>query len=93
MSADANGRGIEGETGEVEDGYAEDAEAHQQRQGNAEVLAMVLPVWEPTGDAEVDAALDELTALDDLPSAEHARVFDAIHRRLHGRLSGLASGA
>ncbi|MBU6243584.1 MAG: hypothetical protein KGP12_00040 [Actinomycetales bacterium] len=58
-----------------------------------EGMDMVLPVWEPTGDPEVDAALDELAGLDDLPAAEHAGVFDSVHRRLHGRLSGLASGA
>lgn len=58
-----------------------------------EELEMVLPVWEPTGDPEVDAALDDLSALDELPSCDHAGVFDSVHRKLHGRLSGLAAGA
>lgn len=55
-------------------------------------IALELPVWEPTGDPEVDAALDELTSLGELDLAEHAQVFDGIYRRLHGRLSNLAAG-
>jgi hypothetical protein len=50
-----------------------------------------LPVWEPTGDPEVDAALGELDRINELETGEHAPLFDAIHRRLHGRLSGLGS--
>lgn len=57
-----------------------------------ESIALELPVWEPTGDPEVDAALDELMALGELDLAEHAQVFDGIYRRLHGRLSNLAAG-
>ena len=58
-------------------------------EGDAKELE--LPVWEPTGDPEVDAALNELDRINELETAEHAPVFDVIHRRLHGRLSGLSS--
>lgn len=57
-----------------------------------QAIALELPVWEPTGDPEVDAALDELTSLGNLSLAEHAPVFDGVYRRLHGRLSNLAAG-
>lgn len=50
---------------------------------------LALPVWEPTGDAAVDAALDELTKLDALPVAEHIDVFTSVHAALHQRLGGL----
>lgn len=58
-------------------------------EGDAKELE--LPVWEPTGDPEVDAALGELDRVNDMETAEHASVFDSIHRRLHGRLSGLST--
>ncbi len=45
-----------------------------------------LPVWEPTGDPAVDAALEELTRLDDLGTAAHIEVFSAIHEALRQRL-------
>ena len=50
---------------------------------------LVLPVWEPTGDAQVDAALDLLTTLDPDDVHQHAAVFDEIHQGLRGRLSDL----
>lgn len=51
--------------------------------------ALVLPVWEPTGVARVDEALDELTRLDPDDVHHHAEVFDTIHQRLRGTLSDL----
>jgi|GEM_PF-1502017 len=54
-------------------------------------LAHQLPIWEPTSDAEVDAALDCMTSLSNAPLSDHAAVFDEVYRRLHGRLSGLCS--
>lgn len=51
--------------------------------------ALVLPVWEPTGVARVDEALDELTLLDPDDVHHHAEVYDAIHQRLRGTLSDL----
>lgn len=50
---------------------------------------LALPVWEPTGDAAVDAALEELATLDGLPVAEHITVFTSVHAALHERLGGL----
>lgn len=52
---------------------------------------LVLPVWEPTGDAAVDAALEELAALDELAPADHVEVFSSVHRALHSRLVDLES--
>ncbi len=53
--------------------------------------ALVLPVWEPTGDIEVDTALEELATLDDLDIHEHSAVFSSVHGRLHQRLSDLSA--
>jgi hypothetical protein len=54
---------------------------------------LVLPVWEPTGDAAVDAALERLNELDDLDASEHVAVFESVHRQLHQRLSDLNAGS
>jgi hypothetical protein len=54
---------------------------------------LVLPVWEPTGDPMVDAALERLNELDDLDASEHVAVFEAVHRQLHQRLSDLNAGS
>ena len=50
---------------------------------------LVLPVWEPTGDPAVDAALDELARLDDLGVTDQVGVYAAVHQALHTRLSDL----
>lgn len=55
--------------------------------------SLTLPVWEPTGDAEVDAALEELATVDQSDSSEHIAIFESVHRRLHDRLSDLSSGS
>jgi hypothetical protein len=57
------------------------------------VDALVLPVWEPTGEPRVDEALDELTRLDPDVVHQHAGVFDGIHQRLRGTLSDLDTSA
>ena len=49
-----------------------------------------LPMWEPTGEPRVDAALDLLGSLDDDVHA-HAAVFDEIHKQLHATLSDVDS--
>ena len=54
---------------------------------------LVLPVWEPTGDPAVDAALERLNELDDLDASEHVAVFESVHRQLHQRLSDLNAGS
>ena len=58
-----------------------------------EVTAPTLPVWEPTGDPAVDAALEELSRLDEFERSEQIAVFESVHRRLHERLSDLAAGS
>jgi hypothetical protein len=49
----------------------------------------VLPMWEPTGQASVDAVLDELTALDPDDLASQAAVFDRVHQGLRQVLADL----
>lgn len=53
--------------------------------------ALVLPVWEPTGEPRVDEALDELTRLDPGDVHQHAEVFAHVHERLRDVLSNLDS--
>ena len=48
-----------------------------------------LPVWEPTGEPGVDAALDLLSQLDPDDVHQHAAVFDDIHQRLRATLTDL----
>ena len=50
---------------------------------------LALPVWEPTGEAPVDAALDQLTALDPDDVHSHPPVFDRVHQELRGALTDL----
>ena len=44
-------------------------------------------MWEPTGVPEVDAVLDDLSALPNLPIDEHAQVFTRIHEGLREQLA------
>ncbi len=53
---------------------------------------LALAVWEPTGDAGIDAALAELTRLEDLPSGDRVAVYESVHRQLHQRLADLSTG-
>lgn len=50
---------------------------------------LVLPVWEPTGEHRVDAALDLLAAMDPDDVATHAAVFDEVHQQLRRTLTDL----
>lgn len=50
---------------------------------------LILPVWEPTGEPRVDAALDLLVQLDEGRLDEHAAVFEEVHRRLRQCLADL----
>lgn len=50
---------------------------------------LVLPVWEPTGQPQVDAALDHLTALDPDDVQSHPDVFDRVHQELRAALTDL----
>lgn len=51
---------------------------------------LVLEVWEPTGDAIVDAALEDLRALETTELGEHVQIFTSIHDQLRGRLTDLS---
>jgi hypothetical protein len=48
-------------------------------------LPISVPV-QPTGDARVDAALERLQELDQVPIEEHAEIFGDIHARLTAAL-------
>lgn len=54
-------------------------------------VALVLPVWEPTGDLQVDAALEVLATLDDLSIHDHAEVLASVHSSLHQRLTDISA--
>lgn len=54
-------------------------------EGVQQGLPIAVPV-QSTGDARVDAALERLQDLDQVPIGEHAEVFADIHGRLSGAL-------
>ena len=54
-------------------------------------VALVLPVWEPTGDAQVDSALEALATLDELSVHDHAEVLTSVHSSLHQRLTDISA--
>ena len=56
-------------------------------------VELVLEVWEPTGDAVVDAALEDLRALDTAEHAEHVEIFSSVQDQLRGRLTDLSDSA
>lgn len=56
-----------------------------------QVVALELPMWEPTGEGRVDAALDRLHDLPELPTSEHVEVYEDVYRRLSEALSDLES--
>ena len=45
-----------------------------------------------TGVPAVDAALERLAELEQLPTADHVEVFDGVHRRLQDALADLDGG-
>jgi len=49
--------------------------------------AATLPVWEPTGEARVDAALELLVIAEEVPTHEQAEVYSQIHDRLRQALT------
>ena len=51
----------------------------------------VLPVWEPTGNADVDGALDPLHALADTDVTQHVGVFEEVESALRATLNGLVA--
>lgn len=50
---------------------------------------LVLPVWEATGNAEVDAALELMQSLDPDSIHTHVNVLGEVHGRLHQLMSNL----
>jgi hypothetical protein len=69
-----------------------DLDADPDPQSPDDVLVLdehVLPVWEPTGQPAVDAALDELTALDPDDLAAQVPVFAQVHQQLRQVLADL----
>lgn len=52
-----------------------------------DVVEEPAPRAEPTGDPRVDAVLESLTSLGELPVEEHVAVFEAAHDALRGALS------
>ena len=81
-----------------EDGDVTSEEQHVQVNGD-DVLVLqdapdpdsVLPVWEPTGNATVDATLEQLHSLADADVGEHAATFERIEQSLRATLNGLAA--
>jgi hypothetical protein len=53
------------------------------------VAEAALPQIEPTGHAEVDAALMRLTELAERPTSGHAELYDDVHQRLQEVLAQL----
>ena len=51
----------------------------------------VLPVWEPTGNADVDGALDSLHALADTDVRQHVDVFEEVESTIRATLNGLVA--
>ena len=51
----------------------------------------VLPVWEPTGNADVDGALDSLHALADTDVTQHVSAFEEVESALRATLNGLVA--
>ena len=51
----------------------------------------VLPVWEPTGHPDVDAALEKLHEISGSDVAEHAAVFEQVEASLRATLDGLTA--
>ena len=51
----------------------------------------VLPVWESTGNADVDGALESLHALADTDVAQHVGVFEEVESALRATLNGLVA--
>ena len=51
----------------------------------------VLPVWEPTGNAAVDAALEELHAVAVSELGAHADIYERLQQSLRSTLDGLAA--
>ncbi len=71
-----------------DEGWADNAEGDVQTDpGATEPATWARPGV--TGVASVDAAIEELGRLDELPTSEHVAVYDGLHRQLQGALADL----
>lgn len=50
-----------------------------------------LPLWEPTGEPAVDAALELLIIAEEVPLEEQPPVYEDVHARLRQALTGEAA--
>ena len=55
--------------------------------GESSQMLLMKPDVEPTGDSRIDAALDRMRDVADLPTSEHVEVFDEVHRRMQELLA------
>jgi hypothetical protein len=62
-------------------------ESEPEGAADAEAADVIRP--EPTGVPPVDAAVERLAELDDLPTGEHVAIYDAVHRQLQDALADL----
>ena len=53
----------------------------------ASQMLLIKPEVEPTGDSRIDAALDRMCDVAELPTVEHVEVFDEVHRRMQDLLA------
>ncbi len=87
--------GDDGDTGtdvetDVDPGIEADVEADAGI--DSEIDAPEPATWtrpDPTGVASVDAAIEELARLDELPTSEHVAVYEGLHRQLQDALVDL----
>lgn len=49
-----------------------------------------LPVWEPTGNVAVDAALEDLHAVAHADLSDHAQIYERVQQSLRGTLDDLS---
>ena len=95
---DASGEGVSGDDASS-DAVSGDAVSTDDVLVVDEVMApevtpapdAVLPVWEPTGNAGVDGALDSLHALADTDVTQHVGVFEEVEGALRATLNGLVA--
>ncbi len=72
-----------------------EADSDADAQGDVMLLAeatdpdLVLPVWEATGNVEVDQALEMIQLLDSEDVHQHPEVLGEVHSQLHGLMSQL----
>ena len=72
--------------------YAVDSAADRDGMTDGDVDATEVATWtrpDSTGVPSVDAAIDELARLDELPTGEHVAVYEGLHRQLQDALADL----